>query len=115
VTLIDQLPADRIAPEAIPDHRNPLIIRLKNHGVQMLTEHVLEEIRENDVVVISPKGEKKALEADTVVLAVGTRPCREMEEQLLGKVPELHIIGDSAGFHRIADALYWGAITGSRV
>lgn len=115
VMLIDQLPPDRLAPEAIPDHRNPLIARLNTLGVKIHTEQRLKEIGNQSLVVTTLTGEEQVFEADTVILAMGTIPVRGIAEQTSGKVAEIYVVGDSAGYHRIVDAIYWGAITASRI
>ena len=43
---------------------------------------------------VSPRLFDYLVEADTVVIAVGLEPRRELAEQLQGKVHELHAIGD---------------------
>lgn len=72
VTLIDQLPSNEIALDAIADHRNPLLARLSSRGVKIYTEQCLREIKENNIVIVTKDGEERILEADTVVLAMGT-------------------------------------------
>jgi 2-enoate reductase len=115
VTLIDRLRADEIALDAIPDHRKPLLARLSSRGVTIQTQQMLTEIKENEVVVETPQKGEKLLEAGTIVLAVGTMPVREIADRLRDRVPEVYLIGDSAGHHRIADAVYDGAIVASRI
>jgi hypothetical protein len=67
------------------------------------------------IVVKTPQKEKKLLVAGTIVLAVGTMPVREIADRLRDRVPEIYLIGDGAGHHRIADAVYDGAIVASRI
>jgi len=115
VILIDKLRAQEIALDAIPDHRNPLLERLKSLGVKILTEHVLKEVMEDGIVVETAQGERKIFEADAVVIAMGTEPLGSIAEQVKGKVPEIYIVGDGAGYRRIADAIYGAAIVASRI
>ena len=46
-------------------------------------------------MVIIRDGQAEAIEADTVVLALGIRPVNGLVEQLKGKVAEIHVIGDA--------------------
>jgi 2,4-dienoyl-CoA reductase-like NADH-dependent reductase (Old Yellow Enzyme family)/thioredoxin reductase len=115
ITLVDRLRANEIALDAIPDHRNPLLARLNARGVKILPEHTFKEVKENGIIVETLGEEKKMLEADTVVLAMGTVPLKEIADQVKGKVAEVYVIGDGAGDHKIADAIYGGAIVASRI
>jgi len=115
VNIVDRLPAHEIAPDAIPDHRSPLLARLGRRGAKIFTEQTLKEIRPECVIVVSAEGREWSLEADTVVLAMGTAPIDEIAERMKGKVAEIYTIGDSAGTHKIADAIYSGSIIGSRI
>jgi 2,4-dienoyl-CoA reductase-like NADH-dependent reductase (Old Yellow Enzyme family)/thioredoxin reductase len=115
VTLIDRLPSNEIALDAIPDHRNPLLARLSSRGVEIYTEQSLKEIKQNYIVMVTKDGEERILEADTVVLAMGTIPVKEIADEIKDKVPEIYTIGDSAGYHKIVDAIYGGSIVGSRI
>jgi 2,4-dienoyl-CoA reductase (NADPH2) len=115
VTLIDKLPYQEIALDAIPDHRNPLLARLNSSGVKIHTEQSLKEVKENGIVVETTRGERKIFEADAVVIAMGTEPLKEIADQMKEKVSEIYVVGDGAGYRRIADAIYGGAIIASRI
>jgi 2,4-dienoyl-CoA reductase-like NADH-dependent reductase (Old Yellow Enzyme family)/thioredoxin reductase len=115
VILIDKLRAPDIALDAIPDHRNPLLARLNSRGVKIQTEQTLKEVKENGVIVETTQGERKVFEADAVVIAMGTEPLKEIAEQVKEKVPEIYVVGDGAGYRRIADAIYGGATIASRI
>ena len=115
VTLMDLLPARELAPDAVPDHRNPLLARLRARGIEISTEQTAREMMQNRLVVVTAGGEERFLEVDTVVLAAGTEPVRKIADQAKGKVPEIYVIGDSAGSRRLADAIYDGSIIASRI
>jgi pyruvate/2-oxoglutarate dehydrogenase complex dihydrolipoamide dehydrogenase (E3) component len=115
VTIIDQLPANELAPDAIPDHRNPLLARLIARGVKINTEQTAKEIKQRRLVVITADGGERLLEADSIVLATGTEPVKEIADYVTDKVPEIYVIGDSAGTHKIADAIYAGSVVASRI
>ncbi len=74
-----------------------IFIHLRNElfemGVQMVLHSPVSEIRETGVYV-TYQGLPLFLKADTVVLAVGSRPENKLAEQLKGMAPEIYTIGD---------------------
>jgi hypothetical protein len=52
------------------------------------------------------------LKADTVVLSPKPSACIELANQLKGKIPQLHIIGDCVQPRGIADAIHEGFAVG---
>jgi 2-enoate reductase len=67
----------------------------------------LVEITEESAVVES-NGAKKALEADSVVMATGFTWDPTLRDRLEGKVPELFTIGDCAEPRNIQAAIWDG-------
>lgn len=67
------------------------IAALKHHGVEMVTQIDYKEITPEGVVIIQD-GEEKLIPADTVVVAAGANPNRQLAEELHGRIP-VHIIG----------------------
>jgi 2-enoate reductase len=55
---------------------------------------------------MSNSSEKKEVKADTVVLSVGLRPNRDLYDALLGRVPNLHLIGDARKAHNIMNSIW---------
>lgn len=74
---------------------------LADHSVQTVTGVEYEEINERGVVVIKD-GERRLLEADTVVLATGLTPRDGLAGALAGKVAAVHVVGDA---REVRDAL----------
>jgi 2,4-dienoyl-CoA reductase (NADPH2) len=73
--------------ERIATHLNPIASRemrdrLKDEGVQVLTAVKYEEVTEEGLVVTDPTGQRHTLEADTLVLAVGSRPNSGLASEL---------------------------------
>ncbi len=54
-------------------------------------------------------GNRRVIEADTAILAVGFRSNKELEEKLEGEVPELYTIGDCVKPGKILGAIHGGA------
>jgi len=69
------------------------------------------EIRENGVYIVFDN-DLLFLEADTIVLAVGVRPEKELGEKLKGLVEELYLIGDCVEPRDVMFAIREGAEVG---
>ncbi len=80
---------------------------LAHHDVEMLTHTKTEEITEKGVVV-EDDGERK-IEADSVVIATGTKPNISLHEELWDIVPEVYMAGDCLYPGDIKSAIYQGA------
>jgi len=102
----------RIATKVIPIARPALLSRLRSKGVTMLTEVHYDEINDRGVVLTTKEGERRTVEADTVVLAAGVNPNNELYDALKGKVEELYLIGDAVEPRSIREAVAEGANVG---
>jgi len=81
-----------------------LMSNLKRGKVRLLDEtRVLSVTAEG--VNVDNKGEQKLLPADTIILAVGSRPSKELYEQLKDIIPTLSIIGDAAKPAKVTEAM----------
>jgi hypothetical protein len=65
-------------------------------------------------VEIGDKGEKKEIDGDTVIFAVGMERNRELTEELKGKV-DLMVIGDCVESRKILEAVHDGWRVGCEV
>jgi pyruvate/2-oxoglutarate dehydrogenase complex dihydrolipoamide dehydrogenase (E3) component len=91
-----------------PGVREMLLGRLAALGVTMLTSVKYEKFTDKGLAITTKEGEKQIIEADTMVLAAGARPNRDLLKALEGKVPEIYNIGDSAKPGGIAEAMAEG-------
>ena len=107
VTILEMLP--EIAVDVQDVVRHFLLQRLYNYGVQIETETTVREITENGVKAIKNGRELQLEGYDNIIIATGARPVRALEDQLQGKVPELHVIGDAAEPRKAIDAIEEGA------
>lgn len=112
VTVVEILP--RIATDLGITSRRPLINRIRSAGVEILTSANTRNITESGVT-IEVAGETQTIEADSVVLSVGTHPSRNLSESLQDKLPKLHLIGDSSEPHRIFEAIHDGWQVGCEI
>ena len=84
-------------------------------GVRVLTSTLIKEIGENHVT-LTRNGDGNGLmwsatleNVDTVVLAAGIQPERTLAEEIVGLVPEVHVIGDASTPGNALDAVHQAA------
>lgn len=105
VTIVEML--DSIATDLDRTSRLLLILSLDELGVKMLTKATAKEITDRGVMV-DYRNKEEFIEADTVVLALGAQPNRELVEQIKKLDVELYIVGDCAEVRRLPDAVEEG-------
>ena len=97
VTVIDLLPAERIGADGVAISMIWLKAALKEAGVRFLCQVRLEDATAEGAVVSHEDGTKELLLCDTVVLSLGVRPDRSLEEKVQGLAPQVVSIGDCSG------------------
>jgi len=97
-----------MASKLAPTIRRPLIDRLRDLGVSMLTGVHYEGITERGLAITDAEGKHQTVETDTVVFATGARPDRELAQALVGTSPELHLVGDCVSPRDIVSAISEG-------
>lgn len=95
-----------------PTIRRPLIDRLRDLGVSMLTGIDYEEITKQGLEITDAEGKHQTLKADTVVFATGAIPDKGLEQTLVGASPELHLVGDCVSPRDIVTAISEGFSVG---
>ena len=78
----------------------------------LVTSATCEEIGEDSVRLSTADGEKRVIEVDTVIIAVGYKANQRLYKGLEGKVAEIYCIGDSSEPRRILEAVNEGYRTG---
>ena len=106
VTILEML--GRIGIDMVPMVISLLYPRLKKLGVVGITNAKVEEIIQ-DGVVYEKDGKKQTVEADSVVLAVGSKPSVGLMNALKGKVTELHAIGNAKKPCNVLEAIHEGS------
>jgi len=86
-----------------------LLNKLAELGVEMAIGTTAEEVTDRGVIAVDMTGNRRVIEADTVVLAVGFRSNNELEQKLKGEVPELYTVGDCARLGKIMGAIHGGS------
>ena len=85
---------------------------LDKKGVAKLTGVKDERITDKGLIITTKEGEKKILEADTIVVALSLLPNTDIVQNLKGKVPETYTIGSCKEPGLIVDAIADGARIG---
>jgi len=111
VTIAELL--DSLVPDMFPANRMNLLQMLAKSGVEINTKTKVLEITDEGVVVETVNG-LKSLKADTVVLAVGLKPEKELMESLEDKLPFVHAVGDCVEAREIINAI-WEAYHAARL
>ncbi|WP_290623594.1 MULTISPECIES: oxidoreductase [unclassified Archaeoglobus] len=101
VTIVEMLP--KIGADIGISTRWTVLLYLREKGVEMLTNTKAVEIKPN-AVVVEQNGEKRELQCDTAILAVGTKPNNSLYDELNGKIAELYKIGDCVKPRKALDA-----------
>ncbi len=104
-----------IGSRLAPTIRRPLIDRLRDLGVTMLTGIHYEEITEQGLEITNAKGKHQTVKADTVVFATGAIPDKGLERTLVGASPELHLVGDCVSPRDISSAISEGFNVGRAI
>ena len=104
-----------LATQVNPHTRVPLVGRLKSKCVSILTGVQYEEITGTGVVVRTEAGERRTVEADTVVLAAGAKPNTELVTSVEGKVSQVICAGDCVEPRGIREAVEEGYRAGLTV
>ena len=104
VTLVGS--SDMVAPHLVLTigRRYYILRTIEELGIEVLTTTKVEDIT-SEGVVVSKDGKKRTIPADTVIVAVGRKPNRDLIEVLKGKLPECYEIGDCARPANIASAI----------
>lgn len=102
VTILEMLP--RLGADIGVTTRPFLLARLRQAGAVMEANARVVEITGRGVKARRDNDEM-SFEADSIVLATGMRPRRELLEELKGCTYELHTIGDCLEPRRIAEAV----------
>ncbi len=85
--------------------RSFFLDRLVEKGVTLLAAISYNKVTPGGLVVTTKEGEKKTIEADTIVLAAGSIPEKKLYEDIKRKVPEIHLAGDCVAPRTILEAI----------
>lgn len=86
----------------------------EHHHVTVLEKHRLSAV-EDGKVILECDGQKKVLDADTIVIAVGFRPAPSMAQELQGCGAVVYEIGDGQKVSTILHAVWDGYEVGNSI
>ena len=103
VTIVEA--GDELGAAFLPDFANFLVNHLTKEGVTILTGVKYEEVTAKGLLITTKDGEKRVIEADTIVPALPPKPNTELLKAWKGKAPEVHLIGDCKEPNLLIDAI----------
>lgn len=106
VTVVEAL--SELATGMFEANRMLLLGMLKARNVVLMTDTSLDEVLNEGVIVTGKNFNKKTIPCDTVALAVGLKPQRELYESLRKDIPDLYLIGDCQEPRRIQNSIWDG-------
>jgi len=113
VTVIEMLPKIGRGMEAIT--KKVILKHLKKSNVAMLTETRLSKIKDNGVVVVNQDNREKFIEAEKVVIAIGTKPDTTLYDKIKPLGYKTYQIGDCLEPRSAKDAIYESAVLGRAI
>ncbi len=115
VTVVEALPKILSAGIPSPIPNGQMIPDLfEHHHVAVLESHRLSAV-EDGRVILESDGQKKAFDADSVVIAVGFRPVPSMAQELQGCGAAVYEIGDGQKVSTILHAVWDGYEVGNNI
>jgi NADPH-dependent 2,4-dienoyl-CoA reductase/sulfur reductase-like enzyme len=88
---------------------------LQRKGATILAGVRYEEVTSKGLVITDVDGRVRELEADSIVVTLPLQPNAGLSEALQGRVPELHLIGDSKEPGLMIDAIAAGFEIGRQI
>ncbi len=114
VTIVEMLP--QLAQDMEPVNRRLLLEALEKEKVTVLTRHKVFEVTDQGVAALDlTSSEKRLIEGDSVVVALGMAPVTDLAEALASTVSEMHVIGDCNEPHTALEAIRDGFLIGSHI
>jgi 2,4-dienoyl-CoA reductase-like NADH-dependent reductase (Old Yellow Enzyme family)/thioredoxin reductase len=116
VTIVEMLPV--IASDMEPTNRRGLLDALQIYGdkVKLLPDHKVAGITTDGLKVFRGEtGEETTIQADTIVLALGSKPVHKLADALKERGIPFYSIGDCQNPKNIRQAIYEGALIGRQL
>ena len=99
---------EEVARDMYTANRMHLLQLLGDEQVDIITEANVLEVNDTGIIIADRSGRERQLPVDTVVLSSGLKADNQLHEELRGKVPELHAIGDCVEPRKVKDAMWEG-------
>lgn len=94
VTIVET--SNQLIPESLvlPWNKLHLLDWLSRKGGCIFTESTCDEITDQGLIITTKEGERRAIQADTVIPVLSLRPNTEILKSIEGRVSEIYPIGD---------------------
>ncbi len=112
VTILEML--DRIGQDMGPTTRSSVRFALRQHEVNVITRATARRITQSGVAY-EHDGKEEIEEADTVVIAVGSRPETALYDSVRQMIPEVYRIGDCVKARTACEAIEEAALLGRKI
>jgi len=107
VTIVEALGDLMTAGIPVPHpNRTMLIDLLKLSKVEVITDHALFEVLADGGLLVDHNFQRRKQPADSIVLAVGLKPRRTLYDALVGRIPNLYLIGDAREARNVMYAIW---------
>ena len=113
ITAVEMLPKIGRGLEAMT--KKILLQRLEDRNVQIMTETRLSTIEDDGVMVVDKDGMKLFVEAEKVIIAIGTRPRNTLYNKIKSLGYEIYQIGDCLEPRTVKVAIYESAVIGRKI
>ncbi len=113
VTILEE--SDQLGSGMIERNKVRLFKWLAEKDAAVFTEVQYEEIIDKGIRIVTKKGERRTIEADTILIALPPIPNTELFKSLEGKIPEVYLIGDAKGPNLILEAIADGLRIGHAI
>jgi len=113
VTVVEMLPKIGNSMEFVT--KKVIVQHLKKSNTAMLTDTRLVKIEDNGVIVVNQDNREKFIEAEKVVIAIGTKPDTRLYNELKPLGYKIHQIGDCLEPRNAKDAIFDSAVLGRRI
>ena len=95
--------------------KQALLVRLDEKNVAIHTGVRCNTLTDGILAFTTQGGDQRTIQVDTLVLAAGVKPNRELYETITGKFPEIYLVGDCLEPRGILEAIHEGAEAGRTV
>lgn len=85
--------------------RHWLLTEAAKQGIEFLTRTQVKEFTDKGAIICDHEGKEKELAADTVVVAVGTKPLNYLEAELKDIDADVYTIGDAKSVGKFVTAV----------
>ena len=112
-TVVEMLPKIGSGLEAMT--KKIILSQLKKHKTTILTDTRLLKIEGNGIMVANKDRQEQFIEADKVVIAIGTRPDNRLYDKIKSLGFTLYQVGDCLEPQSAKEAIYESALLGRRI